>query len=126
MVVAVESSNKCENVLIVDDDDDIRSLLSAILEREGMKTECAENGLAAELRFRARAPDVILLDMQLGDENGAHVARKLRSLGCRAKIIALSASTGGETSAMAINAGCDAFLGKPVNFDRLKDLMEEL
>jgi two-component system, sensor histidine kinase len=116
--------NAVQKVLIVDDDEDIRELLCALLDQDGMKISSAENGAVAEMQFRQHGPDVILLDMQLGTENGAHVAKRLRTLGCKAKIIALSASNSGDTSNMAINAGCDAFLGKPVNFEQLKELMQ--
>jgi two-component system, sensor histidine kinase len=112
-------------VLVVDDDEDIRELLGALLLREEMIVSSAVDGAQAELRFREMQPDVILLDMQLGTEHGYEVAKKLRKLGCVSRIVALSASNSGETSALALGGGCDAFLSKPVDFERLKELIQE-
>jgi two-component system, sensor histidine kinase len=112
-------------VLIVDDDTDIRELLCAVLSQDGLSVSEASNGAEAEERFKTVAPDVILLDMQLGTEHGTTVAKKLRKLGCTARIVALSASNSGETSRQALTSGCDAFLSKPVDFTRLREMMQE-
>jgi signal transduction histidine kinase/CheY-like chemotaxis protein len=112
-------------VLVVDDDTDIRELLCAVLSQDGMSVSEASNGAEAEERFKTVAPDVILLDMQLGTEHGSAVAKKLRKLGCTARIVALSASNSGETSLQALTSGCDAFLSKPVDFTRLREMMQE-
>jgi signal transduction histidine kinase/CheY-like chemotaxis protein len=112
-------------VLIVDDDTDIRELLCAVLEQDGFSVSEASNGLEAEQRYRSLSPSVILLDMQLGTEHGTTVARRLRKLGCVSRIVALSASNSDETARHALTSGCDAFLSKPVDFARLKELMQE-
>jgi signal transduction histidine kinase len=117
---------RAAKVLIVDDDTDIRELLHAVLSQDGISVSQASNGAEAEERYKNVAPDVILLDMQLGDELGTNVAKKLRKLGCVSRIVALSASNSGETSRQALSAGCDAFLSKPVDFTRLREVMQEL
>ena len=119
------SPSRSQKVLIVDDDTDIRELLCAVLEQDGMIVSEASNSAEAQERFKMSTPDVILLDMQLGLEHGTNVAKTLRKLGCTARIVALSASNSGETSTQALVAGCDAFLSKPVDFTRLKELMQE-
>lgn len=116
---------KALKLLVVDDDSDIRELLYLLLVREGAEVMQAENGAEAEKAWRTMQPDVILLDMQLGVENGAQVARSLRKLGCVSRIVALSASNSDETSRQALSGGCDAFLSKPVDFEKLKSLMQE-
>jgi signal transduction histidine kinase/CheY-like chemotaxis protein len=122
---AVPELKRSLKVLVVDDDEDIRELLGALLLHEGMSVSLAENGKQAESRFREMSPDVILLDMQLGIEHGYEVAKMLRKQGCISRIVALSASNSGETSALALGGGCDAFLSKPVDFEKLKALMQE-
>jgi signal transduction histidine kinase len=112
-------------VLVVDDDTDIRELLVLVLSREGAAVSQAENGAGAETLWRQLQPDVILLDMQLGTEDGAQVAKSLRKLGAASRIVALSASNSDETSRKALEGGCDAFLSKPVDFERLRRLMQE-
>jgi signal transduction histidine kinase len=119
------ASQRALKVLIVDDDNDIRELLNAVLSQEGHQIAEASNGSEAETAYRNFAPNVILLDMQLGLEHGSQVAKRLRKLGCAARIVALSASNSGDTSLRALTAGCDAFLGKPVDFARLKEVMQD-
>ena len=123
--IAELGQSRSAKVLIVDDDTDIRELLCAVLTQDGFHISEASNGAEAEERFRTLSPDVILLDMQLGTEHGTAVARKLRKLGCVSRIVALSASNSDETARHALTAGCDAFLSKPVDFARLKELMQE-
>ena len=117
--------SKALKILVVDDDADIRELLYLLLVRDGAEVMQAENGLEAENAWRTMQPDVILLDMQLGTENGAQVARSLRKLGAVSRIVALSASNSDETSRQALSGGCDAFLSQPVDFEKLKSLMQE-
>jgi signal transduction histidine kinase len=121
----VMETSRVLKVLIVDDDHDIRDLLNAVLSQEGHQVSEASNGNEAEMAYRNFSPNVILLDMQLGLEHGSQVAKRLRKLGCAARIVALSASNSGDTSLRALTAGCDAFLGKPVDFNRLKEVMQD-
>jgi signal transduction histidine kinase/CheY-like chemotaxis protein len=124
-IQSASEKSRALKILIVDDDTDIRELLCAVLSQEHHQIAEASNGAQAESAFRNFAPNVILLDMQLGTEHGSQVAKRLRKLGCTARIIGLSASNSGDTSLRALTAGCDAFLGKPVDFGRLKEVMQD-
>lgn len=76
---------KTKTILIVDDDDDIRDLLVAIIEKEGFKVRTALNGLEALDSVKERAPDLILLDLMMPRFAGYEVVRRLQQ-GPTAKI----------------------------------------
>ncbi|OGR73168.1 MAG: hypothetical protein A2089_12560 [Elusimicrobia bacterium GWD2_63_28] len=65
-------------ILIVDDDKAIRELLQVLLQREGFRVETAEDGADALRKARAKAPDLILLDLMLPNGSGMEVVRELQ------------------------------------------------
>lgn len=65
-------------ILVVDDDRGVRELLQIILQREGFRTEVAEEGAEAIQKARSCAPDLILLDLMLPKANGLEVVRELQ------------------------------------------------
>ncbi|MGQ0734706.1 MAG: response regulator, partial [Acidobacteriota bacterium] len=65
-------------VLIVDDDQRVRSLLQQLLEREGYDTETASDGASAIAAMADRAPDLVLLDVNMPGQSGFDVCRRIR------------------------------------------------
>ena len=104
-------------VLVVEDDDDLRSLIGAALADAGYAAVEAPDGAAALQACKERDVDVVLLDLNLPGLGGKDfVDAYRRGLG-RAKIIVMSgAATGGETSGR-IHAA--VFLSKPFGLDNL-------
>ena len=66
-------------VLIVDDEQDVRDYLSSLLEDHGYDFSAAEDGLAAMEMIREEKPDLILLDLQMPEETGTGLYRKLHN-----------------------------------------------
>lgn len=104
-------------VLIVEDDDDLRSLIGSALGDAGYVAVEAADGAAALAACEERDPDVVLLDLglpRLGGEEFVDAYR--RGLG-RAKIIVMSgAESGGETSA---RMQASVYLSKPFDLEKL-------
>lgn len=69
------------SVLIVDDDQKLRDILSGIIRRNGMSTWTASNGAEALDRVRQHRPNVVLLDLKLPVMNGGDVLRELKAAG---------------------------------------------
>jgi len=65
-------------VLVVDDEEVIRDVLAALLEREGWQVTTASNGARALSAFEAEPYDVVLLDLMLPDRSGLEVLRDIR------------------------------------------------
>ena len=68
-------------ILIVEDDRDIRGLLSDFLKREGFMVEVAESGAAADRVLARVMPDLVVLDLMLPGEDGLSICRRLRARG---------------------------------------------
>ena len=115
-------------ILLVEDNELNRDMLSRRLVRRGHQVEmAADGGEALEAAARNR-PDLILLDMSLPTLDGWEVARllkadhQLRSI----PVIALTAHAMSGDRERALEAGCDDFDTKPVDFDRLLTKMGDL
>lgn len=111
-------------VLCVDDSPDNHRILRFLMERAGIETQEASNGVEALERVHASLRDnvpfdAMLLDMQMPIMDGYEAARQLRALGVRFPIIALTAYTVGEERERSLAVGCDAYLSKPVDPEEL-------
>ncbi len=111
-------------VLLAEDCADNARIVSAILERAGLKVQTAHNGqIACELALRqlrdGRPYDVILMDLNMPVLDGCDAARLLRSEGYQGPILALTASTDTCDRGRCVRAGCTAFTTKPVERDAL-------
>ena len=106
-------------ILVVDDGEDNRKLVSLVLGRAGCEVASAENGEVA-LRMAADNDfDVILMDMQMPVMDGLEATRRLRALGYKIPIVALTANVMKDDEQKCRDAGCSGFLTKPINLDRL-------
>ncbi len=117
--------------LVVDDARDMRRLMSALLEKAGDRVEQAENGQlalerVAEAGAAGRGYDLVLLDMQMPVLDGYDTARRLRASGVRAPIIALTANNMPGDRERCLEAGCDAFVPKPIDRRELMATVDRL
>ncbi len=108
-------------VLLVEDGLDNQRLVSHILRRAGCEVEVANNGqecldrmAGAEDRF-----DLVLMDMHMPVMDGVTATRHLRQAGCRLPIVALTANAMQSDRDACLQAGCDAFLTKPIDRSKL-------
>ena len=107
--------------LVADDSSVNRRILASLLESAGVKVITAAGGLEAVELGRAHRPDIVLMDLRMGDLNGFEATRRLGADESTAAIpvIAVSASAWGEMRQAARDAGCVDFLPKPVKADVL-------
>ncbi len=115
-------------VLIVEDDEDNLETLSTYLEFYNYKVLKAIDGEIAVNLVTEEKPDVILLDLMIPKIDGWEVAKKIKSnpQTRKTKIIAFSAMALPHEMERALNAGCDAFLAKPMSPDSLVDEMNKI
>lgn len=115
-------------VLLVEDNEFNRDMLSRRLARSGWKVEIAVNGAQGLQRAQQEMFDLILMDMSLPEIDGWDVTRLLKS-GLKTRnipIIALTAHAMNGDREKAMLAGCDEFETKPVEYSRLLGKMEGL
>lgn len=108
-------------ILLVEDHEELWDFLSRRLRRRGFEVILAHDGQQGVELASAEKPDVILLDMNLPVMDGWTAARTLRAQEETASIpiIALTAHAMSGDRAKVIEAGCDDYHPKPVDFDRL-------
>jgi len=114
-------TKKKPSILIVDDDENIRKTLSAILQGKGYITDTAKNGLEAIEKSKAKSFDLALLNIKLPDMEGTKLLTKLPEM---VKIIITGYPTL-ENAVEALNLGADAYVIKPVRPEKLLALIEE-
>lgn len=115
-------------ILLVEDNELNRDMLSRRLIRRGYEVVMASDGAEALAGAARERPDLILLDMSLPVIDGWEAARRLKAdLALRSiPVIALTAHAMSGDRERALEAGCDEFDTKPVEFDRLLAKMESL
>jgi two-component system cell cycle response regulator DivK len=115
-------------VLIVEDNEMNRDLLSRRLERRGFEVVLACDGQEALDKAQEISPDIILMDMSLPVIDGWEATRRLKSAGKTSAIpvIALTAHAMAGDRQKAIEAGCDDYDVKPIDLDRLVSKIEKL
>jgi CheY-like chemotaxis protein len=108
-------------ILLVEDNELNRDMLSRRLERKGFDVLMAADAKEGLSMARAQSPDLILMDMRLPDIDGWNATRQLKADDSTRQIpvIALTAHAMDRDRDLALAAGCDDFDTKPVELDRL-------
>ena len=108
-------------ILIVEDNEMNRDMLTRRLERKGYVIETAGNGEEALDKIKKLTPDLVLMDMNLPIMNGWETCKEIRKnpLTKNLPIIALTAHAMAEDEKKARDSGCDDFTTKPIDFPLL-------
>jgi len=112
-------------ILVVEDNDDARDSLAALLSESGHDVQAVASGEAGVALAAAWRPEIALVDIGLPDVDGYYVARRLRSLphGAAMRIVALTGYGSPEDRQRAFSAGFDAHLVKPLDMAALEALL---
>ena len=106
-------------VLLVDDSRENQRILTYHLEKLGLEVVVANDGLEGVERGSSGRFDLILMDVQMPVIDGLVATELLRILGIREPIVAFSAVEGETIVDKCLSAGCDGFLQKPIEFEKL-------
>ena len=113
-------------ILVVDDNPFNQKLVRLGMERAGAVVELAEHGQAGVAKAQAGGFDLILMDMQMPVMDGYAATRRLRQSGFGRPIVALTAHALDEERTKCLDAGCTAFVSKPIDLDHLVALVGQL
>ncbi|HLJ15814.1 MAG TPA: response regulator [Bryobacteraceae bacterium] len=115
-------------ILLVEDNEMNRDMLTRRLERKGYRVITAHDGQQGHDLAHSETPDLILMDISLPVMNGWEVTRKLKAdeTTKNIPIIALTAHALATDRAKAFEAGCDDYDTKPVDFTRLQEKIDGL
>jgi two-component system, cell cycle response regulator DivK len=126
--IPVKGEQSVVKILLVEDNDMNRDMLSRRLERRGFQVVIAVNGEEGLAMAQSEKPDLVLMDMSLPVVDGWEATARLKAAAETASIpvIALTAHAMSGDREKAIDAGCDDYDTKPIEFPRLLAKIEAL
>lgn len=112
-------------ILIVDDDENIRKTMKAILEEENYSVDLATNGKEAIQMTNEKMYNLALLDIRLPDIEGVELLQLMKEYVPRTRKIMVTGYPTIQNAVMAINKNADAYLLKPVDIEKLLQIVKE-
>jgi len=121
-------SNQAPNrpaVLVVDDEEGIRKLLTAILTENGYFTDSAKNGYEAIKKTDERFYEAAFIDIVLPDMNGVELLTRIRETKPKMRKIVMTGNPSLQNAVEALNKGADAYIMKPLNIEKILSTIKE-
>lgn len=104
--------HKAKQILVVDDDQSIRELLSEYLEKAGFNVISAEDGIEMAVRLKNEHPDLIILDVMMPGDDGFVLCQRVRQTST-VPIIMLTANSDEMDRVLGLEIGADDYMAKP-------------
>jgi len=117
--------DKHARILVVDDDENIRNTMKAILEEEGYIVDTATTGTEAIKRTEETSYNVALLDIRLPDIEGVELLKLMKDAVPRTRKIMVTGFPSMQNAVAAVNKNADAYLIKPVDIEKLLNTIKE-
>jgi two-component system, NtrC family, response regulator HydG len=108
-----------DKVLVLDDEENLRSTLVEFLADQGYEVSCAPDSCSGVRLAAVHSPDIILLDLNMPRVSGLDAIPALHSVSPNAKIIVITGKTGHELAARTLKSGAIDFLSKPLDYEAL-------
>ncbi len=112
------------SILVVDDKDTVRQMLSKALQSEGYTVDLAEDGLTALEKAKDKQYDLVLTDLKLPNKDGLEVLSAMKELDPEVAVIVMTAYGTIESAVQAMKMGAFDFLTKPFDTDHLNMLIK--
>ena len=110
---------EARTVLVVDDDGDIRALLTDLLQGDGYRVQAVPTGAEALTAVEKRRPDLVMMDVKLPDQDGIAVLKELKREHSDLEVIVMTAFGGSSTAIKAMEQGAYDYVTKPFDIDDL-------
>ncbi len=124
--IAPDVQDEQRMVIVVDDSDEVRDVLTMLLEGEGFRVLPVEDGESALIMARRARPALITLDIRLPGEDGAEVLRRLKSDPDTSDIPVIVLSGQDNMGEIGESLGADGVLGKPFELEDVQNLVRSL
>jgi two-component system nitrogen regulation response regulator GlnG len=111
-------------LLLIDDEKSVRYSFAKVFEADGIEVHSAATAAEGIESFRRLSPDVVVLDLQLPDGSGLDVFRQIRALDSRRPVLFITAHGTTEAAIEAMKEGAFDYLIKPVDLERLSQLLD--
>ncbi len=123
-IAAKRAKNLDRLILIADDNDDTRTMFATVLTARGYRVAEAGDGEKAIEVIMRENPGLVLLDLELPRLNGLSVLRRLRNELKKIEVPVVVVTGYEQHFETAVAAGCDDYLLKPIDFERLETLLD--
>ena len=126
--MSLPAGHERQTILVVEDFEDTREMIALELRHEGYEVVEAADGVSAVEMVKRRCPDLVLMDLSLPGRDGLSAAYRMRELEpmCRVPIVACTAHGAGLHREVALAAGCDEYVTKPIDMALLKGVVARL
>jgi DNA-binding response OmpR family regulator len=114
------------DILVVEDDPTVRTLVKAVLEHQGNSVSVAETAVKGEEMALGNEYDMIILDLRLPDGNGYDICSNIRDREIKTPVLFLSAEHETDVKIECLKVGADDYLTKPFNSDELLARIEAI
>ena len=121
-----ESHHRPRRALLVDDDDAVRAVLAEFLRRVGCTVVEAPNGEVGLERVMAERFDVAIVDVRMPGISGIELTRQAKEARPGLHVVIITADPSVDTAVQAFKQGADDFLPKPLRFDELRVILDQL
>jgi len=112
-------------ILIVDDDENIRKVLTTILEDEGYDVESVDTAKKAIERTRRKFYNLALIDIRLPDMEGIELLTKMKNTTPKIRKIIITGYPTLQNAVEAVNRGADAYIMKPFDMEKVLEAMKD-
>jgi DNA-binding NtrC family response regulator len=112
-------------ILVIDDDENIRKVVEAILKDQGYEVDTAESGKDAIQKTQKNHFDLMLVDIRLPDMEGTELLTKVRDTTPKIRKIMVTGYPTLQNAVTAVNRGADAYVMKPFDVDKLLETIKE-
>lgn len=112
-------------ILVIDDDENIRKVLVAILADEGYTVDSVGTGKEALKKTKEQFYNVALIDVRLPDIEGIELLRKFRPTSPKIRKIIITGYPTLQNAVQAVNGGADAYIMKPFDVDKVLKVIQE-
>jgi len=114
-----------QHIMVIDDERDVLAYLDAALTVEGYRVTGVVSGAEAIDLMQADAPDIVILDLRMPDMNGIEILHAIRKSYPDMPVIVCSALRSYKRDFEIISGNVAAFFEKPIDFDRLSEVIEQ-
>jgi DNA-binding response OmpR family regulator len=118
--------NSKKRILIIEDDEEMRSLLKDLIEEEGYEAESIEKGTYAFTKVMKETFAVIITDVRMPGFSGLDILPGLKRLQPKTPVIVITAFGSEEIHRRALERGASAYLEKPIHLNELRALIHNI
>lgn len=126
--MSLPAGHERPTIMVVEDFEDTREMIALELRHEGYDVVEVADGLSAVEMVKRRCPSLVLMDLSLPGRDGLSTAYRMRELEamCRVPIVACTAHESALHREVALAAGCDEYVTKPIDMTLLKSVVARL